>query len=118
MKIVVITSIELRSIWKFFSLARYALDITRQLRKTRCLNFRKTGLWRLHYTMTLWESAEEMRDFAYNNGAHRDYMRLSSALSSEIRTITYEADTLPAWAEAKRLLREDARTRVSRYELG
>lgn len=96
---VVITSLTLKNPWKFFALSRYALDITRQVRKTPCREFKKYGRWTKHYTMTLWESESELQDFA-RSGAHLESMKKSSQIAREIATLRYEADALPNWKDA------------------
>jgi hypothetical protein len=100
-----ITSIELKGPIKFFALSSQALKIIRQLRTTECKDFKKRGFWNTHYTMTLWNSEEELRQFAHS-GAHLAAMKASSALAKEIRTITIEAEALPNWIEAKKLLKQ------------
>lgn len=98
-----ITSLELKSPWQFFSLSANALKILNQLKTTRHLDFKKTGFWTTHYTMTLWESEEELRAFA-TSGAHLEAMKKSKQIAKEIRTITIDTDKLPDWKEAKELL--------------
>ena len=53
--------------------------------------------------MTLWNSEEEMKAFAYG-GAHLEIMKASKEIAKEICSITIEATELPNWKEAKRLL--------------
>jgi hypothetical protein len=98
-----ITSIELRGPLKFFALSSNALQIIKQLKATKCKDFRKKGIWTTHYTMTLWNSEDELKDFA-RSGAHLDAMKASKNIAKEIRTITIDADHLPNWTEAKALL--------------
>lgn len=100
-----ITSIELRSPFKFFPLSLFALHILKQLENTECKEFKKRGIWTLHYTMTLWETEEQMRTFV-KSGAHLDAMKKGASISKEIRSYTYDADQLPNWKEAKLLLKE------------
>jgi len=100
-----ITSIQLKGPFKFFALSARAMRIIRQLKASNCKDFKKTGIWTTHYTMTLWKSEEELRDFAAS-GAHLQAMKASGEIAKEIRTITIDADRLPNWAEAKRLLQE------------
>ena len=50
--------------------------------------------------MTLWENEKALKDFA-SSGAHRDAMKASKDIAKEIRTITYDADSLPDWKTAK-----------------
>ncbi|MFK7783753.1 MAG: DUF3291 domain-containing protein [Crocinitomicaceae bacterium] len=73
------------------------------MKTTQCQKFKKQGIWTRHYTMTLWNNEEEMKEFA-QSGAHLASMKLSKDLAKEIRTITIETDSLPNWKEAKRPL--------------
>lgn len=100
-----ITSLELKSPWQFFALSSNALKILKQLKSTNHLDFKKRGFWTTHYTMTLWESAEDLRRFA-TSGAHLEAMKKSNKIAREIRTITIDADKLPSWKEAKALLNQ------------
>jgi len=103
--VVTITSIRLKSIWKFFALSSFALQITRQLYKSKgMLKFRKTGLGKLHFTMTVWESEVDMKNFAYSNGAHMKFMKKSASIASELGTYTFESNEIPDWKTAKQLL--------------
>ena len=98
-----ITSIELKGPLKFFALSTKALSILNQLKSTNYKDFKKRGIWTKHYTMTLWNSEGELKEFA-KSGAHLDAMKKSKEIAKEIRTITIDADTLPSWDEAKKLL--------------
>lgn len=100
-----ITSIELKGPMKYFALIKYAINVTKQLKSTNCKDFKKRGVWTTHYTMTLWESERDQKEFA-RSGAHLEAMKLSSKIAKEIRTITIDADRLPNWKEAKRLLKD------------
>jgi len=98
-----LTSIELKGPFKFFALSQQALQIIRQLKSSKHVDFKKKGIWTMHYTMTLWENEEDLRAFA-ESGAHLEAMKMSSRIAKEIRTITLDRDTLPDWEEAKKLL--------------
>jgi len=100
---ITITSIRLRSPFKFFPLSLYALHILRQLKSTNCIEFKKTGLWTMHYTMTLWKSEEDLKAFAAS-GAHLEAMQKGAKIASEIRTLTMDAAQLPDWKTAKAML--------------
>ena len=102
---VTITSIELKGPLNFFALSAKALKIMKQLKASNYKDFKKKGLWTKHYTMSLWNSEEEMKDFAHS-GAHLEIMRESKKIAKEIRTITIDSDKLPNWKEAKKLLRK------------
>lgn len=106
-----ITSIELKGPLKFFALSASALQILKQLKTTNCKDFKKRGIWTKHYTMTLWNNETELKEFAAS-GAHFDAMKKSQQIAKEIRTITLDAEVLPSWDEAKKLL-ENAK--VLRY---
>ncbi len=103
-----ITSIELKSPLNFFQLSLYALNIVRQLKSSKCVEFKKRGIWTKHYTMTLWENKSDMMEFA-KSGAHLTAMKKSSSIAKEIRLLTLEADILPAWKEAKIMLKKNGR---------
>lgn len=100
-----ITSIELKGPIKFFSLSIQALHIIRQLKKTQCKSYKSKGFWTKHYTMSLWNSEEEMKSFA-TNGAHLQAMKSSAEIAKEIRTITVDCENLPSWKEAKAMLQK------------
>ena len=106
-----ITSIELKGPLKFFALSASALQILKQLKTTNCKDFKKRGIWTKHYTMTLWKNESELKEFAAS-GAHLEAMKKSQQIAKEIRTITLDAEVLPSWDEAKKLL-ENAK--VLRY---
>ena len=98
-----ITSIELKGPFKFFALSCMALKIINQLKTSNCKEFKKTGFWTKHYTMTLWNNDEELSNFA-KSGAHLEAMKKSSEIAKEIRTVTFEVDKLPDWKNAKKYL--------------
>lgn len=100
-----ITSIELKGPLKFFALSAKALKIMRQLKATNYKDYKNKGFWTTHYTMTLWNNSEEMKAFA-RSGAHAEAMRASAQLAKEIRVITIDAEELPTWNEAKKLLED------------
>ena len=77
----------------------------KQLKATDYIDFKKKGIWKKHYTMTLWQSEGTMKKFALS-GAHKEAMRSSGRIAKEIRTITIEANQLPTWSVAEVLLRK------------
>lgn len=99
-----ITSIELKGPLKFFALSAKAWSITKQLKSSNYKDFKKKGVWTKHYTMTLWNNENELKEFA-KSGAHLEAMKSSKNIAKEIRTITIDTDSLPDWKEAKRLLK-------------
>lgn len=99
-----ITSILLRSPLGFFELSNHGRKIYGQLDKTQgCIVKKNTGFWKLHYTMTAWQSAADMKAFA-QSGAHAEAMKVSAKLATEIRILTIEMDEIPDWATAKALV--------------
>ena len=99
-----LTQIELKTPFHFFKLSMYALNILKQLKKTDYVDFKKTGIWTNHYTMTLWKNEEDLQQF-YKNGAHLEAMKESKKVARRIKTITIDADELPDWKKAKEILR-------------
>lgn len=100
---ITITSLTLKGPFHFFALSAKALRITRQLKSTQCKQFKKQGFWTTHYTMTLWNSEQELKDFA-KSGAHLEAMKTSKEIAKEIRTLTIDGDQLPSWKVARELL--------------
>ncbi len=111
--IVSITSIELKSPFKFFALSLKAMYIVRQLKATDCKDFKKTGIWTKHYTMTLWNSEAEMMNFVRSD-AHLEAMKESAKIAKEIWFVKFDAEVLPNWEEAKRLISSN-QARVMQY---
>jgi hypothetical protein len=104
--IIVVTYIALRSPWQFFRLSNHGRKVTGQLRKQpHCLRIKNTGWWRDHYTLTAWDDAEAVQQFA-RSGAHLAAMQESARLSERIATYRFTADRLPSWQEAKALVKE------------
>lgn len=101
---VTITYIELKGPLKFFALSTKALKIVRQLKTTDCADFKKRGFWTKHFTMTLWNSEDEMKAFA-RSGAHAQAMKESAEIAKEIGSITIDTNTLPSWKEAQEILK-------------
>jgi hypothetical protein len=107
-----ITSILLRSPLGFFELSNNGRKIYNQLDKTTdCIAKKNTGFWKLHYTMTAWESAEAMKAFA-QSGAHAEAMKVSAKLATEIRLFTIETDQIPDWTTAKQLVQTQGRVLI------
>lgn len=79
---VTITSIELKNPFKFFTLSAQALSILKQLKSTNSKEFKKRGIWNKHYTMTLWENEEDLKNFA-RSGAHLEAMKKARKLQKK-----------------------------------
>ena len=98
-----ITSIELKGPFKFFVFSSSAIKIIKQLKTTNCLESKQRGFWTTFYTMTLWNSEQELLDFA-RSGAHLQAMKISKNIAKEIRTLTYDTTSLPDWKTAIAML--------------
>ncbi len=104
--IITITSIRLKSWWRFFQLSLHGLKITGQLKQQKgFIKLKNTGFGYLQYTMSTWESEEDLKRF-YREGAHLTAMKQASKISTETRTFTYQTEKLPGWKEARQLLIE------------
>lgn len=107
--IITITSLRLRRLFGYFPLTYTALGIVRQIRKQPgYIRMKNTGFGYLHYTLSAWESEAAAKAFAHS-GAHAAAMRQAAKLATEIRVLTYAAEALPGWAEAKRRIASEGR---------
>ena len=103
---ITITSLKLKSVWGFFRLSLNGFKISNQAKNENgFVALKNTGFGYWHYTITQWQSEEDLKRFAHS-GAHREAMKQSASLASEIRTYTFAADELPNWQEAKKLLNQ------------
>jgi heme-degrading monooxygenase HmoA len=106
---ITITSLELKGPLHFFKLAGIALSISRQLKSSEgFVQYKKTGFWTSHYTMSLWKSENDLKNFA-RSGAHLDAMKRYKDVAMEIRTLTLMADRFPAWSMAKEMLQKNGK---------
>src|SRR5436190_890330 len=103
---ITITSIRLKSWWRFFQLSSRALKITQQLKSQKgFIRMKNTGFGYLHFTLSAWEREEDLKQF-YKQGAHLEAMKKTATIATETRTYTYQNEVLPNWKEAKWLLSE------------
>lgn len=86
--------------------------VIKQLDKSAVVDFKSNSTLSNHYTMSLWNSEKEMRDF-YVNGEHGKAMKNAKNIAAEIKTIHFEADAFLSWKEAKKVV--DEKGRVIRY---
>lgn len=107
--IAVITLIELKNPLKFFSLSYNALQIIKQMKGTAVVQYKSTGIWTTHYTLSLWNNKEDMQAFA-RSGAHLEAMKQSAKLAKEIKTLSIETDSLPDWKTAKKRLHTEGKS--------
>ncbi len=104
--VITITSIRLKSWWRFFQLSMHGLKISQQLKSQKgFIKLKNTGFGYVHFTMSAWESEEDVKVF-YREGAHLAAMKRASIIATETRTFIYQAEKLPKWREAKQLLVE------------
>ena len=107
--IITITSIKLRSLWKFFKLSLHGMKVMQQAKSQKgFIKMKNTGFGYWHYTLSAWETEEDVKNFS-KSGAHLLAMKESQALSTEIGIYTYESDKMPDWNEAKELVKEKGR---------
>ncbi|MES2764852.1 MAG: DUF4188 domain-containing protein [Bacteroidota bacterium] len=101
---ITVTSLKLKRLWHFFILANYAFKVTKQMRNEKgFLSFKNKGLGRMQYTLSAWESEEDLKRFA-RSGAHKTAMQKTNKIASEVNTLTYQSDIIPDWKAAKDLL--------------
>ncbi|HMJ69307.1 MAG TPA: hypothetical protein VK508_10445 [Cyclobacteriaceae bacterium] len=101
---ITITSLELKGPFHFFKLAGMALLITRQMKTTDgFVQYKSTGFWTSHYTMSIWKTEKDLKSFA-RSGAHLDGMKRYREVASEIRTLTIAGEKFPEWSMAKDML--------------
>lgn len=101
--IVSITYLKLKHPFKLFALGLHSSRINKQLQTSSCLDFKtKSGILK-HYTMTLWDSEEDLLEFMLK-GAHHQAMTQSLQLAKEIKTIRIPSANLPTWEQAKKYL--------------
>lgn len=80
----------------------------KQLSKSNCIAQKTRGLWKLHYTMTLWEDEKTMQDFV-TSGAHAEDMMSAIYITKELRFLKFVANELPTWKEAISRLEKEGR---------
>ncbi|MFM9945202.1 MAG: DUF3291 domain-containing protein [Bacteroidia bacterium] len=107
--IITITSLKLRSLWKFFRLSLHGMKVMKQTKNQKgFIRIKNTGFGFWHYTLSAWETEEDVKNFA-KSGAHLQAMKESAAIATEIGIYTYKSDKMPDWKEAKELVREKGR---------
>jgi len=100
--IISITYIKLKTPFHFFSLAKYAMYIIKQLKADpNCQGHRQKGIWTHHYTMSKWNSEEDMLQFA-RSGAHLEAMKISRNIAAELKFKRLDVSDFPSWEEAKK----------------
>jgi hypothetical protein len=100
-----ITHLKLESAWKLFPFMAATAKIIKQLNKTAVVDFKSNSTLTNHYTMSLWNSEKDMRDF-YRSGEHAKAMKDAKKIAVEIKTYHFEEDHLIPWKEAKKVVDE------------
>ena len=104
--IVTITSLHLRTLFKFFRLSLHGMRVMQQAKSQKgYIKMKNTGLGYKHYTLSAWETLEDVKQFS-KSGAHLEAMKECTAIATEIGIYTYETDKIPSWSEAKKLVNE------------
>ena len=107
--VITVTSLKLRRLWGYFKLTWLALHIVKQTKQQKgFITMKNTGFGYLHYTLSVWESEADVKQFA-RTGAHLDAMKQSRSLASEIGTYTFQSEQIPNWKEAKQLLLDNGK---------
>jgi hypothetical protein len=102
--IITVTSIKLRSVWYYFKLTLLGFKIVKQLKSEKgFIKMKNTGFGYDHYTLSVWRSTDDLKRFS-GSGAHAEAMKHTKLIATEIRTYTYNSDSLPNWKEVKKLL--------------
>ena len=106
--VVSITYFRIRSIIRGFSLFAHERRLKKQMKEMNCRDYKMWAFLKDVYTMTLWDNEEVMKEFTFS-GAHKESMKQTARLGVEFRSITFKADKLPSWKEAKKRLWEEGR---------
>jgi hypothetical protein len=103
---VTITSLKLKSLWQFFKLSYLSMYIVMEMKKEKgFIKFKNTGFGYMHFTISAWESEDDLKRMAYQGKAHVNAMKKMRDVAAEIGTYTYSANKFPDWKTAKELLK-------------
>lgn len=106
---ITLTSIRLKTVWKFFQLSKNGLNISRQCKKEPGFaGMKNTGFGLNHYTMSRWEREEDRNRF-FRSGAHAAAMKKTADMATEIVTYSYEGKDFPDWKTGKQMLKENGK---------
>jgi heme-degrading monooxygenase HmoA len=105
--IITLTSVQLKSLWRQFSLFSLVVQIIQQTKSQKGFIKMETskGLGYTHYTISVWNNEADLRAFA-RSGAHLKAMKESSKIATRVTTYTYQTEIIPDLASAKKLLKE------------
>lgn len=63
--------------------------------------------WRVHQTLTIWQTKEDLLDFVRGN-AHLKAMKATAELTRNVRVYHWESDQLASWKQAENQLNTHA----------
>ena len=107
--VITVTSLKLRRLWDVFKMYYLSFHVVAQTKQQKdFVSMKNTGFGYWHYTLSVWESEEAVKQFA-RTGAHLNAMKQSRNLASEISTYTFQSEQIPNWKEAKQLLVENGK---------
>ncbi len=101
--IISITKIKTKSLLKSMSLFPVEYRLKKQMKETKCLKYRSLKLFRIAYTMSLWEDEEHMLRFIHN-GEHKKIMKDIGKVAVSAAYFSYEAEKAPSWKAAINML--------------
>ncbi len=105
-----ITSLKVRKFSHLFRIWPYSFRCVLQLQKSsKCVAFKTIGFGNPSYTMTLWNSEQDMREYFFS-GAHAMAMKNAVKWANEIKSVRINRDTLIDWHEAKQILDAEGKT--------
>jgi CMP-N-acetylneuraminic acid synthetase len=104
-----ITGLEVASFWMFPRFMSLTIPARQQARvapgNVQADTNRIDGIM---HTLTAWNSREDMLKYV-RSGAHLEAMKNIKKIASYAKTYSYESDTIPTWAEARKLWEENGR---------
>lgn len=95
-----LTMLKLKSPWKIIPFLKYSVPASKGAAKAignLKSEVKSRGLLK-HYTLTVWSSEDAMRVFKFSD-AHKNAIRNTRRISSELKLIHYYSDTIPTWEE-------------------
>jgi hypothetical protein len=98
-----ITLIRLKSPKHIYELVTQANSMMKVLQDHNCKGVKTRGIWKNHYTMTLWDNEKDLFSFSKSE-THKKSVKNAGKISREIKIIRLERDSFPKWKEAKILL--------------
>ena len=102
-----ITGLRLKRPWHIFRSYRHAVPSFRQARSAKGnLQAEVKTINGIHHTLTVWDTAESMRDFIYS-GAHLKAIQAFGRIATG-KTFGFETDQIPEWEAVHRLWRDHA----------